>query len=88
MRARIRGVITIMLFLTWSLVALSGFLLFLAPRGQDLLFLTRRECGEIHFWFAAAAVTVTIVHLILEWKAVKSSVRLLVHSRREHTPHE
>ena len=34
LRARIRGVIAIMLFVTWLIVALTGFLLYLAPTGR------------------------------------------------------
>ncbi len=50
-----RAVVAIILITVWSLVALTGLLLWLAPSGQRsgkqlLLFeLTKSEWGDIHF---------------------------------------
>ena len=93
MKTRIRSVNAFLLFVTWFMVALSGLLLYLAPTGPrsgwvEILLLTKREWGEVHFWFAVAAIIVTVIHLIVDWKAVKSAVRYLVSARRGHTPHE
>ena len=55
-----RAVVAIMLITVWSLVALTGLLLWLAPEGRQsgqipLLFdLTKSAWGDIHFWIAVA----------------------------------
>jgi hypothetical protein len=50
-----RAVVAIMLITVWSLVALTGFLLWLAHSGPQsghqllLLGLTKQEWGDVHF---------------------------------------
>jgi len=86
-----RAVVAIMLIIVWGLVAITGLLLWLAPSGpqsgrQLLLFnLTKSEWGDIHFWVAVAVFIVTVVHIIIDWKALRGVVRYLisVHRRPE-----
>ena len=86
-----RAVVAIMLITVWSLVALTGLLLWLAPSGQRagkqlLLFeLTKSEWGDIHFWIAVATVVVTVVHLIIDWKALRGVIRYLTTVHRGPT---
>jgi hypothetical protein len=92
-RARVRAIVAIALFVFWGLSALTGFLLYVAPTGPRsgwivLLFLTKSEWGDVHFWASVAAVTVTVVHLVIDRKAVKSVLRFLVSTQRGQTPRE
>ena len=84
-----RAVVSIMLITTWSLVALSGLVLWLAPSGprsgrELLLFgLTKHEWGDVHFWIAVATILVTIVHIMIDWKALRGVIRYLISVHRE-----
>ena len=83
-----RAVIAIMLITVWSLVALTGLLLWLAPSGPrsgqiPLLFeMTKHEWGDIHFWIAVATVVVTLVHLVIDWRALRGVIRYLTSVHR------
>ena len=83
-----RAVVAIMLIIAWSLVSLTGLLLWLAPSGQrsgqiELLFgLTKSEWGNVHFWIAAATVLVTLVHIIIDWRALRGVIRYLTSVHR------
>ena len=83
-----RAVVAILLITVWSLVALSGLVLWLAPSGQRAgrqilrLGLTKSEWGDIHFWIAVAVMIVTLVHIIIDWKALRGVVRYLTSVHR------
>lgn len=85
----LRAVTAISLLIVWALVTISGILIWAAPSGQrsgqqPLLFdLTKSEWGDIHFWVAAATVAVTLVHIIIDWKALRGVIRYLVSVHRE-----
>jgi len=86
-----RAVVAITLIITWGLMAVTGLLLWLAPSGPRsgrellLLGLTKQEWGDVHFWIAVATVVVTLVHIIIDWKALRGVIRYLtsVHRRPE-----
>ena len=86
-----RAVTAIMLITVWSAGALTGGLLWLAPSGrqagkQVLLFgLTKSEWGDVHFWIGVAIVAVTIIHLIIDWKALRGVIRYLTSVHRSPT---
>jgi hypothetical protein len=83
-----RAVVGIMLIAVWSLVALSGLLLWSAPSGPRsgrlplLLGLTKGEWGDVHLWTAVAAAVVTVVHLVIDWQALRGVIRYLVSVHR------
>lgn len=84
----LRSWISIVLIASWSLAASTGFLLWLAPSGPRagkaiLLFgLSKGEWGDIHFWFSAIALTATLIHLIVDWRAFCGCIRYLTSSYR------
>ena len=84
-----RAVTAILLIAVWSLVGLTGLLLWLAPSGQRagqqilLLGLTKHEWGDIHFWIGVATVAVTLIHMIIDWKALRGVIRYLTTVHRE-----
>jgi len=84
-----RAVVAIMLITSWSLLSLTGLLLWLAPIGRrsgqiELLFgLTKHEWGDVHLWLAVATVLVTLVHTIIDWKALRGVIRYLTNVHRE-----
>ena len=43
--------------------------------------LTKNDWGQIHWWISAAAVGLTLLHIVLDWKAFKGAIRYLVHAR-------
>jgi hypothetical protein len=53
-----------------------------------VLLLTKREWGDVHFWVSVAAAVVTVVHLAVDRKALKSVVHFLVSTERGRAPHE
>ena len=83
-----RAVIAIILITVWSVTGLTGLLLWLAPSGQrsgqiPLLFeLTKEGWGDIHFWLSISALIVTIVHIILDWRALVAVIRYLTSLHR------
>ncbi|MFC2066407.1 DUF4405 domain-containing protein [Chloroflexota bacterium] len=83
-----RAVVALMQITVWSLAGLTGLLLWLAPEvrrsGQvPLLFdLTKQEWGDIHFWVCAAALAVTVIHIFLDWKALRGVIRYLTSAHR------
>ena len=85
----IRAVIAIALIIVWILSAFSGLILWLAPEvrkagEQPLLFgITKSDWGEIHFWVCVAVVVVTLVHIIIDWKALRAVIRYLTSVHRE-----
>ncbi len=83
-----RAIVAIMLVTVWSLVALTGFLLWLAPSGPQsgrqvlLLGLTKHEWGDVHFWVGVATVAITLIHLVLDWRALLGVIRYLTSTHR------
>ena len=72
----------------WVLSAFSGLILWLAPdvcqagRQPLLLGITKQDWGEIHFWICVAVVVVTIVYIIIDWKALRGVIRYLTSVHR------
>jgi Domain of unknown function (DUF4405) len=85
-RARLRAVIGITLIAAWSLVIVSGLVLWAAPHGprsgrrELLLGLAKREWGDVHLWLSLAALAVTAAHVAVDWRMMRSAMRSLVHS--------
>ena len=84
-----RAIVAIALIVVWVLSAFSGLILWLAPEvrragQQPLLFnITKESWGEIHFWICVVVVAVTIVHIIIDWKALRGVIRYLTSVHRE-----
>ena len=84
-----RAVIAIALITVWVLSAFSGVILWLAPEvrrsgQQTLLFdITKQSWGEIHFWICVVVVVVTILHIVVDWKALRGVIRYLTSVHRE-----
>ena len=84
-----RAIIAIMLITSWSLLSLSGLVLWLAPIGRrsgqtPLLFdLTKQEWGDVHFWIAVSTIIITIAHIVIDWKVFRSIIRYLTSIHRK-----
>ena len=95
-RTYARAVIAIAMMIVWSLVAISGVLLWLAPHGPRsgyrllLLDLTKRQWGELHTWFSFIALAITVAHLIIDWRGLCGCMKYLasVHRRGTAANHE
>ena len=91
-RTYIRSIIAMTLMIVWSLVTMSGFLLWLAPDGPRsgrtlLLFdLTKRDWGELHLYFSLAALAVTAAHLAIDWKGLCGCIKYLASVHRRDDP--
>ena len=85
----IRAVTAISLLIIWALVTFIGIIIWAAPSGQrsgqrpQLLDLTKSEWGAIHFLVAAATIAITLVHIIIDWKALCGVIRYLITVHRE-----
>jgi len=84
-----RAIIAIMLITSWSLLSLSGLVLWLAPTGRrsgqiELLFgLTKQEWSDVHFWIAIATIIITLAHIIIDWKVFRGIIRYLASPHRK-----
>ncbi len=84
-----RAIVAIMLVSAWSLLSISGLILWLAPTGRRsgqlelFLGLTKQEWGELHFWIALATIVITVVHIIIDWKVFVGIIRYLTSTRRQ-----
>ncbi|MGA7936942.1 MAG: DUF4405 domain-containing protein [Kovacikia sp.] len=87
-KAYIRAVVAIALLVSWGLTACTGFLLWLAPTGKGVgrlplfLGLTRHEWGEVHFVLSVIALGITIIHIVVDWRALRGVLRYLVNFNR------
>jgi hypothetical protein len=87
-----RAITAILLLITWSLITLSGVIIYLAPSGfrsgQAELFLglTKTEWNNIHFWLGIATVAITLIHIIIDWKALWSLFKYLISTHRGPLP--
>jgi hypothetical protein len=83
-----RAWLAIALITSWGFSAFTGFLLWLAPSGPRsgrmplLLDLSKRQWGDLHFWFSIAALIITLVHLAIDWRALRGCIRYLTSVHR------
>jgi len=87
-KARLRALIAIILMVLWILAALTGFLLYVAPTGPRsggfiMFILTKAQWANVHFWLSVAASLVTIMHIVIDWKALTGCVRFLTSVERK-----
>lgn len=90
-RVYARAVTDVFLVLLWLPATLTGILLWepagFVPEGPGkgervmLWGLTTGEWGDLHWWISAAAVAMTLLHILLDWKAFKGALKYLVHAR-------
>lgn len=91
-RTYFRSVVALAMMIIWSLVTISGFLLWSVPHGPRsgaqtlLLNLTKREWGELHVWFSFVAIGVTIAHLVIDWRAFCGCMKYLASAQRHGGP--
>lgn len=84
-----RSIVASSMLFAWSITALTGFLLWMAPGGPhsgriSLLFgITKRQWGDYHFYFALVAIIITIIHLIIDWKGLRRCIIYLTSVSRE-----
>lgn len=91
-RTYLRAAIALAMMVIWSLVTVSGFLLWIAPDGPRsgyrlLLFsLTKRAWGELHTWFSFIAIAITVAHLVVDWRALGGCMKYLASVHRPGSP--
>ncbi|MBN2058364.1 MAG: DUF4405 domain-containing protein [Candidatus Saganbacteria bacterium] len=89
MKIKLRAVVAILLIGFWLAAFLTGYLVWLAPSGPRsgwniLAFsLMKKEWISIHFWVSIIATLLTVVHMFLDWGALKSCVKYLCSTKRE-----
>ncbi|NNJ12384.1 DUF4405 domain-containing protein [Chloroflexales bacterium ZM16-3] len=87
-KARLRALIAVTLIVLWILTALTGFLLYVAPAGPRsggliMFILTKAQWADVHFWLSIAASLVTIMHIVIDRKALTACVRFLTSVERK-----
>ena len=91
-RTYVRAVIAVAMIVVWSLVTISGILLWLAPHGprsgyRSLLFdFTKKEWGELHLYFSLAAIALTVAHLVIDWRGLCGCMKYLASVHRPSDP--
>lgn len=77
-----RALVAVFLVIFWFYSISTGFLLYFTKHvsgNTPILFeVTRSEWKDLHFWLSVIAFIITIVHLIIDWKALTSSIRYLI----------
>jgi hypothetical protein len=92
LKVYLRAVTAILLLITWGLITLSGIIIYLAPSGfrsgkTELLFgLTKTGWNDTHFWLGITTVAITLIHIIIDWKALWSLFRYLISIHRGPLP--
>jgi cytochrome b subunit of formate dehydrogenase len=83
-----RAIVAIMLITGWCLTAITGLVLWAAPTGPRagwrviFLGLTKGDWNQIHFWLGVAVIAVTLIHIVLDWKALRGVIRYLTSANR------
>jgi hypothetical protein len=83
-KQKVRGLIGLVLLISWAMSGLSGLILYLAPTGRRsgqallLLEMTKHEWADYHTWSSFLAVGVTVLHVIVDWKILVALVKCLV----------
>jgi len=90
-KAYVRSIIAISMITVWSAMVITGFLLYVAPTGPrsgrlPILFLTKGQWGDLHFWIGLAAISITVIHIVIDWKALRGCVRYLAGLDRSKVP--
>jgi hypothetical protein len=90
-KARLRALIALTLIVLWILAAITGFLLYVAPAGPHsgglvMFILTKAQWANVHFWLSVAASLVTMLHIVIDWKALTGCVRFLTSVERKPLP--
>lgn len=92
-KARVRAIIAISLIVVWSIVTFSGFLIYVAPQGRrsgwaTILLLTKSQWRDIHFWVGIVALLITVIHIVVDWRALRGCIRYLCSVERPSGPGE
>jgi len=87
-KAYARAWVAIALFVTWGISAFTGFLMWAAPSGPRsgriplMLGLTKSAWGDLHFWISVAAITVTVIHIVIDWRVLTAIMRYMASAHR------
>jgi len=81
-RLRLRAVFSSIMVFGWVVVAVTGFLLYFAPTGRrsgwiEILWLTKSEWKDVHFWVSVSIALVTVGHVVLNRKGLRRAFRTL-----------
>ena len=89
-----RGFTSVLLALSFLVLAASGTVLFLAPPGRvanwtnwSILGLRKSDWSGLHIWFSATFLAMTLLHLVFNWRPLVSYFKDRV-SRRFGTRRE
>jgi hypothetical protein len=91
MKARTRAIVALTLLVLWGMALFSGLIFVVVPSGRqsgwiEVLGLTKSLWGDVHLWVSLAASVVTVIHVAIDWKALKACSRFLVSMDRGETP--
>jgi len=91
LRIYTRAITDIALILLWLPATFTGLILWetlgLVPEGPGkgervmLWGLTTNAWGDVHLWISIAAVAFTLLHLVIDWKALKGAIAYFIRAR-------
>jgi hypothetical protein len=92
-KAYFRSIIAISMTTVWSAMIMTGFLLYVALSGPrsgrlPIFLLTKGQWVDLHFWIGLLAILITVMHVIIDWKALRGCLRYLASLDRSQTPGE
>lgn len=90
-KARTRALVALVLLVLCGGSALTGLFMYAAPTGRrsgqlTYLLFTKQVWGDVHFWLSVAAGVVLVVHVIIDWKALRSCMKFLTSADRPVQP--
>jgi hypothetical protein len=92
-KAYLRSVTAISMITVWGAMIMTGFLIYIAPTGPrsgrlPIFFLNKGQWVDLHFWIGLLAIFFTVMHVIIDWKALLGCLRYLASLERRPTPLE
>ena len=80
---KVRAVVALTLLTTGLFQAVSGLILYTAPRGRgvgDIILygFEKHLWKEYHFYIGILIICLVVVHLILNWKMFKNELKSLI----------
>ncbi len=91
-RVYTRALTDLLLVALWLPATVTGVMLWeplgIVPgspgKGEKIMLwgMTTAQWGDIHWWLSVAAVAVTLLHVVLDFKAFKGAVKYLIRARR------
>jgi hypothetical protein len=77
MRCNLRMCVSLLLVVLWLITGVTGVMLFLAPSAGSGRAVHASRAAMLHTYFGLASLALSMVHIALNWRALKAYLRRL-----------